>query len=101
MSRQLDALVASSNHLLNLQLKLTKTDGKQVPGMPRVSPLQMPVDDRFGGGVLTRGKKSILPPQAFNRFESEVYPITPPVVDFVIGSNTRWIGREPTVVYHN
>lgn len=98
MSRELDALVASSNHLLNLQAKLTKVQ-QSVQGMPLRSPVQMRVDDRFGGGALTRGKKSVLPPDAFNRFESEVYPVAPPRVDFYIGSNTRWIGREPQVTF--
>ena len=97
MSRELDTLVASSNHLLNLQMKLTKAQ-RPVPGLPATSPLAMRVDERFHGGVLTRARKSVLPRDAFNRFQSEAYP-APPVVDFVLGTNTRWIGRDPRVLY--
>lgn len=97
-ARELDALTASSNHLLNLQRKLTKVQRPAAP-IPKISPVQMRVDDRFEGGVLTRGKKSILPPDAFNRFSSEWYPIAPPRVDFFLGSNTRLIGRDPHVRY--
>jgi hypothetical protein len=99
MTRELAALVASSNHLLNLQMKLTKSHHQVSPGLPGLNAVQMRVDDRFSGGVLTRGKKSTLPPEAFDRFASEVYPMAAAAPDFVLGTNTRWIGREPVVRY--
>ncbi len=97
-ARELDALAASSNHLLNLQAKLSKAQ-RPVPGLPRASPVPMRVADRFSGGVLTRGKKSTQAPDAPDRIASEFYPIAPARVDFFPGTNTRLIGRDPKVVY--
>ncbi len=99
MTRELDALVASSNHLLNLQMKLTKVHNQVPAGLPRFNAVQLKVDDRFGGGVLTRAKKSTLPRDAVDRMSSEVYHVAPPVHDFVVGTNTRWLGRDQTVIY--
>lgn len=98
MGRDADALAASSNHLLNLRAKLSKVQ-RQAPPIPTLSPLHMRVDERFEAGVLTRAKKSVLPRDAIDRFSSEFYPIAPPRVDFVPGTNTRLIGRDPRVLY--
>lgn len=98
MSSQLDALAASSNHLLNLQAKLSKMQ-RQAPPLPALSPVGMRVDDRFTAGVLTRGKKSTMPAEAINRIASEAYPLAPPRVDFFLGTNTRLIGRDHKVMF--
>lgn len=99
MTRELEALVASSNHLLNLRMKLTKSDHQVSPGLPALNAVPMRVDDRFSGGTLTRPKKSALPADALDRIGSEVHPVAPVAPDFVLGTNTRWIGRDPTVRY--
>lgn len=97
-ARELDALAASSNHLLNLQARLSKAQ-RQAPALPHTSPVPMRVTDRFTGGVLTRGKKSMQPPDAVDRMASEFYPVAPPRVDFFLGTNTRLIGRDPRVLH--
>ena len=97
-ARELDALTASSNHLLNLQAKLTKAQ-RSVPAMPQTSPLSMRVSDRFMSGVLTRGKKSTLSPNAVDRITSEFYPVAAARVDFFPGTNTRLNGRDSKIVY--
>lgn len=98
-AREVDLLAASSNHLLNLQRKLSLAQ-KPVYGLPPLNPIAGRMDDRFNGGVLTRAKKSMLPVDAYNRFSSEKYPISePPRVDIFMGSNTRLIGRDPKVLY--
>jgi hypothetical protein len=97
--QEIDALAASSNHLRALHIKLSKARRAQVPGLPQRSPVPMRVDDRFTGGVLTRGRKSTQPVDAVNRIATEFYPIAPPRVDFVTGANTRLIGREHHAVY--
>lgn len=93
-------LAVSSNNWLRDYRRLTKMHTAPAP-MPEISPVTCRVDDRvFDTGVLTRGRKSFLPTQALDRISSEKYPVhQPPVVNFVMGSNTRLIGREPAVRY--
>ena len=93
-----DALAASSNALRDLQRRLSKAQ-RPAAAIPVVSPVAMRVNDRFGAGVLTKGKKSVQPVEAIDRIASEVYPVVAPRVDFVMGSNTRLIGRDPRVLY--
>lgn len=94
---EIASMVNASNHLLNLQQKLSLVQ-RQVPCIPKTSCLPPRLDDRFST-LLTRGKKSITPPEAINRFASEMYPISqPPMVDFISGQNSRYIGRDPKVI---
>ena len=94
---EIASMVNASNHLLNLQQKLTLVQ-QQVPRIPGANPLPSRLDDRFST-LLTRGKKSITPPEAINRFASEMYPISvPPMVNFISGKNSRYIGRDPKVI---
>lgn len=98
-ARELDLLAASSNHLLGLQRKLTLVQ-RPVCDIPSLSPIPGRLDDRFDGGVLTRAKKSTLPVDAYNKFSSEKYPVpNPPLIDFVLGQNSRLLGRDPKVLY--
>lgn len=98
MSREIDAMVASSNFLLNLQ-QLSKVQ-RQAPPLPRVGAVPMHLDDRFfSGAVLTKARRSVLPPEAVNRMASEFYPVAPPRVDFFPGEQSRLIGRDARPVY--
>lgn len=94
---EIASMVNASNHLLNLQQKLSLVQ-HQAPCLPKTNCLPARLDDRFST-LLTRGKKSITPPEAINRFASEMYPISvPPRIDFISGQNSRYIGRDPTVI---
>lgn len=97
---EIAAIVASSNHLRQLQTKLTKTHRDPASRLPVISPVQMRVDDRFSAGALTRGKKSSRASGMPDRMQSEWYPIAnPPFMDFMVGSDTRWARRDPQAVY--
>jgi hypothetical protein len=66
-----------------------------------VGPLQAgpcAADDR-PAFTFSKVRKSMLPPDAFNRFASEVYPLAATRVDFIIGSNSRLVGRDPRVTW--
>lgn len=96
MSGDLVTLVDSSNHLRNMQRKLSLVQ-RQSTSVPQLNPLPPVIDDRMGF-TFTKVRKSMAPPHAFNKFRSEVYPVAkPPVHQFVVGSNSRLQGRDPVV----
>lgn len=97
-ARQMDALVVGSNYLLNLQARLSKAPRRQAPPMPPPA-LAPRVHDRFAGGVQTRLRKSAQTPLPGQRMDSENHPIAHRRVDFVTGTDSRMLGRDPDPVY--
>lgn len=96
---QLDALVASSNHLRNMQRRLSKV-GAPSNAMPDANPMLVKIDDRFGFGfTTTRAKKSGKPHMMWDRTSSELYPMQAPFVPPALpGTDTRWMQRGDEVV---
>lgn len=95
---ELAALVDASNHLRNLQQKLSRVQ-RPAPPIPAVSSVPGRVDDRYTLGSLTKIRKSALPPLSFNKFPSEAYPLAAPYVYIQAGTNSRHIGRDPVVAW--
>lgn len=92
------ALADASSRLRNLQQRLSLAQGVAKP-LPVVSPLPARVDDRMSAAG-TRARKSVLGSRGVDRMSSEAYPLAaPPVVEFVLGDNSRLRGRPATVVY--
>jgi hypothetical protein len=97
-SRELAALVNSSNHLLDLRRKLSKAHAQGPPSMPAQNPVPGRLDERYWH--LSRARKSALSPAAPDRIASEMYPVpNPPVVQFVRGMTSRTQGRTQTIFY--
>lgn len=89
----MDALVASSNHLRNMQRTLSRAPAQ--PGaMPPLNPVTAPSDDRFRFGAhVTRTRKSAMPTGLVDRMSSEAYPMIAPYLPSVQGLDTRWMQR--------
>lgn len=97
-SRELAALVHSSNHLRDLQRKLSKAHASPAPSLPAQNPVPARLDERYWH--LSRTKKSALSPHAPDRIASEMYPVpNPPTVEFVRGATSRTDGRAQTVYW--
>lgn len=89
----MDALVASSNHLRNMQRALSRAP-TQPDAMPSFNPVVAPSDDRFRFGAhVTRTRKSAMPTGAVDRMSSEAYPMAAPYLPAAQGLDTRWMHR--------
>ena len=91
---ELLALVDASSHLKNLQRQLTLVQKPATP-LPVVSPVQPHLDDRFSAAA-TKVRKSAMLPAAQDRIRSEGAPPLP-FHQFVMGANSRHVGRDPRV----
>lgn len=89
----MDALVASSNHLRNMQRALSRVP--QLPGrMPPAGPVELGNDERLRYGPrTTRTRRSAAPATEIDRFSSEIYPVAAPYVPPAIGAASRWASR--------
>lgn len=90
---RLDALVASSNHLRNMQRRQSKVS-MQTNALPPVGPVAVGNDERFRYGAnLTRVRKSAGPAGEFDRLSSEWYPLGTPYIHTPTGLDSRWARR--------
>lgn len=48
--------------------------------------------------AVTRTRRAAKDPLTIDRMSSELYPEVPPRIDFVVGLNTRFNGRDPVVL---
>lgn len=89
----MDALVASSNHLRNMQRALSRAPA-QANNLPALNPVTAPSDDRLRFGAhLTRTRKSAMPAGVVDRMSSEAYPMVAPYLPAAQGLDTRWMQR--------
>lgn len=91
---ELVALVDASSHLKNLRRHLSLVQRPSAP-LPPVSAVQPHLDDRFGAAA-TKVRKSAMLGVAPDRIRSEGAPPLP-FHQFVIGTNSRAMGRDPRV----
>lgn len=89
----MDALVASSDHLRNMQRTLSRAPS-QSNDMPALNPVPAPSDDRFRFGAhVTRMRKSAMPAGVVDRMSSEAYPMAAPYLPVAQSLDTRWVQR--------
>lgn len=96
---QLDALVSTSNHLRNLQRKLSKVEVLANPTQP-VDTVGIHIDDRFAFGPLTTRPKKSGRGDGLVPDRSVVRPGTHPsfVPPSLPGTDTRWLDRGSEMV---
>ena len=92
-ANRIDALVASSNYLRNMQ-RLQSKVLMQTNALPPTAPVPVGNDERFRYGAnLTRVRKSAGPAGEFDRLSSEWYPLGNPYIVTPTGQDSRWTRR--------
>ena len=92
------ALVEASNELQWLNLPKASKVPRVIDPRRVAYPFLPGRLDYSLDGAVTRTKRAAKDPPAIDRMSSEVYPERPPRVDFFLGRNTRFDGRDPVVL---